>query len=410
MSQAQVTDLATRADVPIRDGVLAPANMEGLWRVAAVVARSGLVPTGMESPERCFLALAKGAEIGLSPMQSIESIAPINGKATIYGDAALALVRASGELVEFEERLEGAGDDRVAYCRSVREDARGRTFSVETSFSLQEAKDAGLFPGRNRKGEIDARSPWNSYTNRMLKFRARGFNLRDNFGDVLKGMVTFEEARDYQHIEQPRGAGAGDALPEEGEFGFDEPKKPEPSKPVEAEFEVIDARNDDDEGGERGGELPHEEDGSTHESEGGEPQGDSPPAEAPGPTTTGAGPATEETPREGGQLFESWSPPKLTGVPEKMAKALNDCARAWIERRPAGSPGTKEHVAKRAVLAFLGDVHGLKDPEHYADTRNYLSICQGLTQISTGEIEHGGTKLLYSKYERMATGVGGEGG
>ena len=31
----------------------------------------------------------------------------------------------------------------------------------------------------------------------MLKFRARGFLLRDAFGDVLKGMRTFEEVRDY---------------------------------------------------------------------------------------------------------------------------------------------------------------------------------------------------------------------
>jgi hypothetical protein len=32
----------------------------------------------------------------------------------------------------------------------------------------------------------------------MLLFRARGFNLRDNFGDVLKGLRTVEELRDIQ--------------------------------------------------------------------------------------------------------------------------------------------------------------------------------------------------------------------
>jgi hypothetical protein len=30
----------------------------------------------------------------------------------------------------------------------------------------------------------------------MLKFRARGFLLRDVFGDVLKGLRTMEEVRD----------------------------------------------------------------------------------------------------------------------------------------------------------------------------------------------------------------------
>ena len=31
----------------------------------------------------------------------------------------------------------------------------------------------------------------------MLKFRARGFVLRDVFGDVLKGLRTVEEVRDF---------------------------------------------------------------------------------------------------------------------------------------------------------------------------------------------------------------------
>jgi hypothetical protein len=39
--------------------------------------------------------------------------------------------------------------------------------------------------------------PWTDYPRRMLKFRARGFVLRDVFGDVLKGLRTAEEVRDY---------------------------------------------------------------------------------------------------------------------------------------------------------------------------------------------------------------------
>jgi hypothetical protein len=36
----------------------------------------------------------------------------------------------------------------------------------------------------------------------MLQMRARGFALRDAFPDVLRGLVTAEEAQDYQHVEQ----------------------------------------------------------------------------------------------------------------------------------------------------------------------------------------------------------------
>jgi hypothetical protein len=38
--------------------------------------------------------------------------------------------------------------------------------------------------------------PWTDYPKRMMKFRARGFLLRDQFGDILKGLRTAEEARD----------------------------------------------------------------------------------------------------------------------------------------------------------------------------------------------------------------------
>ena len=39
---------------------------------------------------------------------------------------------------------------------------------------------------------------WKSYPDRMLQMRARGFALRDSFPDVLKGLITREEAQDYQ--------------------------------------------------------------------------------------------------------------------------------------------------------------------------------------------------------------------
>jgi hypothetical protein len=35
----------------------------------------------------------------------------------------------------------------------------------------------------------------------MLQMRARGFALRDAFPDVLRGLVTAEEAADYTHVE-----------------------------------------------------------------------------------------------------------------------------------------------------------------------------------------------------------------
>ena len=38
--------------------------------------------------------------------------------------------------------------------------------------------------------------PWQQYPDRMLQMRARGFALRDTFADVLRGLISREEAED----------------------------------------------------------------------------------------------------------------------------------------------------------------------------------------------------------------------
>jgi hypothetical protein len=58
---------------------------------------------------------------------------------------------------------------------------------MRTSFSVADAKRANLW---GKKG------PWTQYPARMLKWRARGFNLADNFGEVLKGLKTIDELMD----------------------------------------------------------------------------------------------------------------------------------------------------------------------------------------------------------------------
>lgn len=139
----------------------------------------------MEKPEAVLVAIQLGAEIGLSPMAALQNTAVINGRPAIYGDAALALVRGSGLLVSYkEEEIGEPGTDGHGYkVTAVRE---GDQTAIET-FTTGDAKRAKLW-GKS--------GPWTDYPKRMLRFRARGYVLRDLFGDVLKGLRTVEEVRD----------------------------------------------------------------------------------------------------------------------------------------------------------------------------------------------------------------------
>jgi hypothetical protein len=160
--------------------------MDDAMAFATLVAASDFAPKDFKGkPESCLLAIQHGSEVGLSPMQSLQSIAVINGRPTIWGDAALALAQSSPVCEYVVEHLEGEGDSLTAVCEAKR---RGYPQTTVVRFSMADAKRAGLAG----KG-----GPWTQYPARMLQLRARGFALRNAFADALRGLITTEEAQDY---------------------------------------------------------------------------------------------------------------------------------------------------------------------------------------------------------------------
>jgi hypothetical protein len=143
-------------------------------------------------PESCVLAMQHGAELGLSPMQAIQSIAVVNGRPSLYGDTAKAICLAAPVCEWITETVEGDGETMVAICTAKR---RGSPEPTVVQFSVADAKKAQLW-GKS--------GPWTQYARRMLQMRARGFALRDAFPDVLRGLITAEEAQDYPTPEPVR--------------------------------------------------------------------------------------------------------------------------------------------------------------------------------------------------------------
>jgi hypothetical protein len=169
-----------------RAGGLALQSFDDAFRFSKMVAASEFAPKDFRGkPESCMLAIQHGSEVGLSPMQSLQSIAVINGRPTIWGDAALALVQSSPVCEYVREYTEGEGDALVAVCEAKR---RGYPAPTVVRFSVADAKKAGLW-GKS--------GPWQQYPGRMMTLRARGFALRNAFADALRGLITAEEAQDY---------------------------------------------------------------------------------------------------------------------------------------------------------------------------------------------------------------------
>lgn len=164
--------------------VLRPQSFEQLVQFAQMAAKSAMVPAAYkEKPEDIMLAIQMGSELGLAPMASLQNIACINGRPSVYGDALIGLCRHSPTCKDIEEKVEGEGDAMVATCTATRVGSS----PVIGIFSVADARKASLW---GKAG------PWTLYPRRMLAMRARGFALRDAFPDVLRGLITAEEAAD----------------------------------------------------------------------------------------------------------------------------------------------------------------------------------------------------------------------
>ena len=163
-----------------------PQTMGEAIEFSERLSNSQMVPKNYQGkPTDILVAMQWGFEIGLAPMQALQNISVINGKPSVYGDAAMALVQASAVCEDVEEYFDGEGTPNpIAVCIAHR---KGRK-PVTAKFSVEDAKRAGLW---GKQG------PWSAYPKRMLQMRARGFALRDAFPDVLKGLITTEEAQDY---------------------------------------------------------------------------------------------------------------------------------------------------------------------------------------------------------------------
>ena len=172
----------------------APATMGEAMEFSKMLAESSMVPRAYQGkPQDIMVCVQWGYELGLAPMQALQNIAVINGKPSVYGDAMMALVQASAVCDGVDESFEGTDGtgDYAAVCVARR---KGRN-PVIVRFSVNDAKRAGLW---GKQG------PWQAYPKRMLQMRARGFALRDAFPDVLKGLITAEEAADFPDEEKPR--------------------------------------------------------------------------------------------------------------------------------------------------------------------------------------------------------------
>lgn len=179
---------------------LEPKNLQEAMKICDYLASSSMVPKQYQgNPADILVAINFGQEVGLKPLQSLNSVAVVNGSPSLWGDAPLAMVKQHPDfqfILEDNEAFAYARDevkgwghlkdvdkDDTSICVVKRE---GEPPTVR-EFSKQDVKQAGL-------GNVHK-----SYPKIMRRYRARSQALKATFPDVLKG---FEQAEIQKETEQ----------------------------------------------------------------------------------------------------------------------------------------------------------------------------------------------------------------
>lgn len=187
-----------------RVGILTPGNLEEALAFAAHLAKSELVPKDYrDKPANVLVAIQWGFELGIQPMQSLSSIAVINGRASIWGDLGKAMLLARGYRIQIDDfPVIKAKGQATCTITSPRGEVTTRTFTREMAVAAKLWSKEG---------------PWTQYPERQMAWRAFWFAARDAAADVLRGIPGAEENADLPperevnpppKVEMPQAKGA----------------------------------------------------------------------------------------------------------------------------------------------------------------------------------------------------------
>ena len=162
-------------------GVVQLSTLDDVARLAKIAADSGLAR--VRTPAECAVILMTGAELGLSPMQSLRGIYVVEGRPTLAADTMVAVIRRSG-VCALWRTVESTAERCTIEAKRTDDD---RTQSK--TWTMADATRAGLAQ----------KSIWKQYPAQMLRHRCASDLARELFSDVVLGLYDPEELDSATH-------------------------------------------------------------------------------------------------------------------------------------------------------------------------------------------------------------------
>lgn len=164
------------------------AHIAGFVRLARGIADTEIVPVAFrKKPDTIVACFAKGFEMGMGPMQALDSFDVIQGKVAMKPEAMRALIMSHGHFFVLRDGM----DNGKRFCEAeVRRSDWPDTQPNEVyRYDWDDAELAKLVGKDN----------WQKTPRAMLDARATGGAARRYFADVIQGMsYTTGEVEDFE--------------------------------------------------------------------------------------------------------------------------------------------------------------------------------------------------------------------
>lgn len=166
---------------------IAPVNYEMMWKVSQRVTNTPFVPKALQGkPESVLACILYGAEMGIGPMQSLNSIHVIEGRASMSPELMRAMVARYGHRIDVIEN-----SNEACEMKGIRKDTES---TATVRWTMADAKKAGLVGKTN----------WDKYPRAMLMARCTSELCRILFPDIIAGLsYTPEEVASIEGVELP---------------------------------------------------------------------------------------------------------------------------------------------------------------------------------------------------------------
>lgn len=176
-----------------------PQTWEQLYAYAKEIANTDFVPDAMRGkPGAVLAAWQKGQEVGLPPMAALQSIAIIRGRPAIHSSGYWGLIT-SHALCEDWTEVPPHETVRMGYgeCTIKR---RGKKEPITRRYTIEMAKEAGLWGGTGDTKEKKEQSVWFKNPGRMLQQRARHLAGEDAIPEASQGLLPADIAMDLEPV------------------------------------------------------------------------------------------------------------------------------------------------------------------------------------------------------------------